>query len=177
MRRSVPPRSRPDLPDDDAGRFTRLYEERYARLLRFASRYVRDRAEAEDVVHDAFLRLWSRRREWADAGAIDGYLYLAVRGEAIDRLRRARREQRLEEGAERGAPAVVVDDLMREELAGAIQRAMDDLPPRARQVLRMRWLEERPNADVARMLGLSVKTVEMHVTRALAALRGRLARS
>ena len=57
----------------------------------------------------------------------------------------------------------------------ALQRAIDDLPPRARQVLRMRWLEERPNADVARMLGLSVKTVEMHVTRALAALRGRLA--
>ena len=175
--------SRPRLPSDSssdaAEQFTRLYESRYARLLRFAYRYVRDRAAAEDVVHNAFLRLWDRRADWSDAGSIDGYLYLAVRGEAIDRLRRARREQVLDVIGEQGTPdksSLVDDDLLREELAGAIQRAMDGLSPRARQVLRMRWLEERPNADVARMLGISVKTVEMHVTRALAALRGRLAR-
>ncbi|HJU89728.1 MAG TPA: RNA polymerase sigma-70 factor [Gemmatimonadaceae bacterium] len=169
-----PPRR--ENPSSDAERFTRLYESRYARLLRFAYRYVRDRAAAEDVVHNAFVRLWDRRGDWSDESAIDGYLYLAVRGEAIDRLRRAKRERVLEADGERGAPPAVVDELLREELAGAIQRAIDGLPPRARQVLRMRWLEQRPNADVARLLGISVKTVEMHVTRALAALRGRLAR-
>jgi RNA polymerase sigma-70 factor (ECF subfamily) len=68
------------------------------------------------------------------------------------------------------------DELARADIAAAIQRAVDALPARVREVLLLKWQRGMTNAQVAESLGIARKTVEMHVTRAGRALRSLLER-
>jgi RNA polymerase sigma-70 factor (ECF subfamily) len=116
------------------------------------------------------------------------YLYAAIRNAAIDALRRTRSEQRAlgraAQGADAGASAVISrantrvvdgcgagDDAETLDLAAFIQRAIDELPARPREVLLLKWRHGLSNGEVAVELGVALKTVEMHVTRAFARLR------
>ena len=158
--------------------FFALFHSHYEVLCRYAYRYVVSRAIAEELVSDVFLRVWAQRERWEVRGRVRAYLYGAVRNLAIDYLRRERveqrllaasgREQRLGGGSQSGG---VEERLASEELAAAMQRAVDELPPRPRQVFLMRWQRHLTNAQIAASLGIAVKTVEMHMTRALDALR------
>src|SRR5690349_12089480 len=84
--------------DAEAHAFVALYRARYEQLCRFAFRYVRSQPDAEEIVHEVFLRLWTKTSRDERREAVDlwvkhlGLAYAAVRNEAIDRLRRRRRE-------------------------------------------------------------------------------------
>jgi RNA polymerase sigma-70 factor (ECF subfamily) len=167
--------------------FVAVYTEHYETLCRFARRYVRSSPAAEELVHDVFLRLWMRRALSQSSGLTPDYLYAAVRNAAIDVLRRTRSEQRALDRASRGgantASSPSCGDFGHEvalgggetvevlDLAASLQRAIDELPARPREVLLLKWRLGLSNGEVAARLGLALKTVEMHVTRALARLR------
>lgn len=161
--------------------FFTLFQTHYDVLCRYVYRYVRSRAIAEELVSDVFLRVWIQRQRWEVRGCVRAYLYGAARNLAIDHLRRARVEQRSVEARgndpRTGASwyEVEADDrLAAEELAAAMQRVVDALPPRPRQVFLLRWQRHLTNAQISTALGIAVKTVEMHMTRALEALRAAL---
>jgi len=155
-----------------------LFRAHYEVLCRFAYRFVRSRAIAEELVSDVFLRIWTQRSRWDVHGSARAYLYGATRNLAIDWLRRERVERRSLDHTTRellGARAASSDDadarLAAEELTAAMQRAVDELPPRPRQVFLLRWQRQLTNGEIAAALGIAVKTVEMHMTRAFDALR------
>ncbi|HEX6816234.1 MAG TPA: RNA polymerase sigma-70 factor [Gemmatimonadaceae bacterium] len=155
-----------------------VFRAHYVVLCRYAYRFVHSRAIAEELVSDVFLRIWTNRSRWAVHGNVRAYLYSATRHVAIDYLRRERVERRsLDHNARElrvsGAVSLGEADerLAAEELAAAMQRAVDELPPRPRQVFLLRWQRHLSNTEIAVALGIAVKTVEMHMTRALGALR------
>jgi len=146
------------------------------RLCKYAHRYVRSREAAEDVVYDVFTRLWER------SGALDvrdplPYLYRAVHNRAILHLRRERVRERWRcRGSSDALTAEPAHAMMeRADLAQAIDRAIAELPERRRQVFTMSREQNLSHGEIARILGLSVKTVESHVWRAIVALRARVA--
>ncbi len=159
---------------DDAT-FAGLFSVLVEGLCRFAYRYTGTREGAEDVVHDAFFGLW-RRRDAADAPvSVRSYLYGAVRNGALNaaRANRHRRIVPLEQ------VALVPDDrreafadLARErELDAIVSRAMAGLPSRGRQVFLLSREHGLRHAEIADVLGISVNTVEVHMTRTLRTLR------
>lgn len=164
----------------------RLFEQHSPDLYRFAYRYVRSQDVAKDLVHEAFLRLWRQRARVDLAGpAARSYLYTIVRYQALDHLRRRRIEDRWRQ--QYAAPGVLehgslIDsanpdrDLTSKEIAQAIGRAVEALPQRQQQVLLLRWQHQASYEDIAVMLGISPKTVGVHVTRAIQRLRELLAR-
>jgi RNA polymerase sigma-70 factor (ECF subfamily) len=167
--------------------FAAVYTAHYETLCRFARRYVRSSPAAEELVHDVFLRLWMRRARSQPSVLTRDYLYAAVRNAAIDLLRRTRCEHLALDRASRGGATAEASpccgDFGHEvalgggetvealELAASLQRAIDELPARPREVLLLKWRLGLSNGEVAARLGLALKTVEMHVTRALARLR------
>jgi len=163
--------------------FVALYTELYDPLCRFAWRYLRSAPRAQELVHDVFLRVWMQR---AHSIAPDPrlpsreYLYAAVRNTAIDAVRRARSERcaldRAAQGADDDATVAsqLTDDSETLDLVASIQRAIDELPTRPREVLLLKWRYGLSNGEVAVKLGVALKTVEMHVTRAFASLRATL---
>ena len=172
-------------PDDESSSpaavaFGRLFALYFEELYRFAYRYVRSAETAKDLVGEAFLRLWSHRSQVELGGrTARSYLYTTVRYQALDHLRRRRVEERWQ--TEYAAPlirdqgAVLVSDpdqeLTARESAAAIQQAVDALPPRQRQVLLLRWQQQASYDEIAESLGISPKTVAVHVGRAIQRLR------
>jgi RNA polymerase sigma-70 factor (ECF subfamily) len=164
--------------------FRRLFELHFEELYRFAYRYVQSGETAKDLVHEAFLRLW-RQRAQVDLGApaARSYLYTVVRYQALDHLRHRRVEERWRTEyaapmmATHGAvmPADPDQEFAANEMATTIQRAVEALPRRQREVLLLRWQQQASYDEIAETLGISPKTVAVHLGRALERLRELLA--
>jgi RNA polymerase sigma-70 factor (ECF subfamily) len=154
----------------------------YAALCDFVDGYVRAPDVAEEIVQTVFLRVWERRASWDPAGGVRAYLFAACRNHALDHLKHERIVGRCagdavrdDEAPAHGAPTPRPDEYVQaDELTRALQRAVDALPERRRLVVILRWRHQLTNAEIARVLGISLKGVEMQFSRALASLRKRL---
>ena len=171
------PLSGSDPTGADAAAFDRLFEAYFDRLRRFAYRYLRSWEEAEDVVHDVFVRLWARRDQLSSIADLEAYLYTAARNRAMGRLKHlavAERWRAQEAASTGGEPATdrgsAQRRLERAETAAAIQRALDSLSPRQRDVILLQW-RGKSYEEIGAVLGISPKTVSVHISRAFDALR------
>jgi RNA polymerase sigma-70 factor, ECF subfamily len=169
-----------DALDDVA--FERLFRAEYASLVRFMRNWIDESATAEDLVQDVFAAAW-RNRSRLDGGAPRAYLFRAARNRALNHLRdrRVRRaaDHRLAGAHDEtllraaGAPPAPRADAALEaaRTAAAIRQAVDALPTRCRMIFRMSRDHGLSYREIAASLGLSVKTVETQMGRALQALR------
>jgi RNA polymerase sigma-70 factor, ECF subfamily len=176
-------------PDSDLVRRIREGDERaleivfrahFAGMATFVERFVRSPDVAEELVQDIFLKIWTKRKQLTEIESLKTYLYRAARNQALNFLRRAKLERRWqEERGVAGEPATTFaadDDASGQELSAAVQAAVDQLPPRCKEVFLLSRVGGLTYADIARTLGISIKTVETQMGRALKALRGALER-
>lgn len=158
----------------DEREFETLFRTYHAPLCSFAHRYVRAPDVAEELVQEVFLHLWQQRSAWDGRGTIKTYLYSAVRNAAVSYLRHervvARRSAETLALFDRPQPSTDrrVADV---ETAMAVRAAVDRLPERCRLVFTLNREHGMTYADIARTLGLSIKTVDAQMGRALKALR------
>jgi RNA polymerase sigma-70 factor (ECF subfamily) len=160
-----------------AAAFDALVADHCDRLCKFVYRYVRSREEAEDIVQEVFLAIWERGYEWEERDPLP-FLYKAAHNRAISRARHESVHERWQLGAstaDEPTAASVDTDLAESELADALACAIDRLPERCRRVFTMSREQGLSHAEIARILGLSHKTVESHIWRALVILRVSLA--
>lgn len=167
----------------DANAFDALVVAHYESLLRLAFSYLGTRESAEEAVQDVFLAIWERRGEWSPHGALRPYLFSATRNRAFTQLRHRRVEHRLADAAASGrdvlpfAPArQSADEAQRgAELDAAIRAAIDRLAPRTREAFVLSRQQHMSHAEIAHVMGTSIKTVQEQIGRALKVLRGELA--
>jgi RNA polymerase sigma-70 factor (ECF subfamily) len=159
--------------------FRRLFDLHFAEIFRYVYRHVHSAEEAKDLVHDAFLRIWQKRDEVDLAGpSARSFLYTIARYRCLDHLRHRRIEERCQHESAMPEEAEAPDpqeELTSQETAAAIQRAVDSLPPRQREILQLRWQRQASYDKIAQALGISPKTVAVHISRALQHLREMLA--
>jgi RNA polymerase sigma-70 factor (ECF subfamily) len=137
-------------------------------LLLFARQWVRSRADAEDIVQEAFVRFWRRNHDIENRAL----LYATVRSVALDLIRRdsrrARREAETFSGMEQSIePQFESDD----ESQRALGAALDRLPHEQREVLVMKIWNELTFAEIAQALEISQNTAASRYRYALAALK------
>lgn len=165
------------LRQGDREAFDAIFREHYPALVGAAERIVGDRAVAEDVGQDVMLELWRRRDTVAVEDSLRAYLFRAARNRALNHLRHERMKQRTapyaagEASARAEAPARVAE----EEIDAAVRRAVGALPERCREVFELSRGQGLRYAEIASVLGISVKTVEAQMGKALRVLRERLA--
>jgi RNA polymerase sigma-70 factor (ECF subfamily) len=156
-----------------------VFRAHFAGMAAFVQRYVQAPDVAEELVQDIFLKLWSRREQLAEIESLKTYLYRAVRNQGLNWLRRRKLERRWEEEhgdeAEPTAPVATDDDASEQEITLAVRAAIDRLPPRCREIFMMSRDGGLTYNEIALALGISVKTVETQMGRALKALRYSLA--
>lgn len=149
-------------------------------LCAFAYRYVRSRDTAAELVQDVFWHIWRNRASWTVEGSLKPYLYRATRNRVLDYLKHEKVERRWAERAMRERHAAkqsqvtAEDPFQSEDLVLALEQALEQLPERRRLVFVMRWREGKSYQEIARLLGVSQKTVENQMTRAIRTLRERL---
>jgi RNA polymerase sigma-70 factor (ECF subfamily) len=161
----------------DAAAFDAIFRGRYALLVGVAERMLRDRAVAEELVQEVLLNLWRRREALDPDEALGPYLVRATRNRALNHLRHLAVERRdaAHAAGPTEAPAAGVGRAVAAELAAAVGAAVAELPPRCREVFTMSRARGLSYAEIAEALGISVKTVEAQMGRALRTLRERLA--
>jgi RNA polymerase sigma-70 factor (ECF subfamily) len=168
--------------EGDARAFGEMFQRHYDGLCRFAYSYVASRATAEEVVSDVFLGLWRGRAAWDPSAGIERYLYGAIRNRALNELKHERVAARWRDREARDvlaldphlAPSDAERWLAQADVATVVRRVVEQLPPRTRRVFELRWYHQLSNADVAAVMGTTVKTVKIQVGAALRVLRERL---
>ena len=148
-----------------------LYDTFFARLHRFAWHLTRDTIAAEDIVHDVFLKIWSNRSLWSPGINLSGYLYRAVKNQALNHLRSRKSRGEVRINADIVSPEQTDAEAELEDLRHTIQHCVDALPPGCRTVFILSRYEEMKYQDIAVSLGISPKTVENQMGRALRKLR------
>ena len=158
----------------DAAAFEALFHAFYDRLCDFAESYVRSSHAAEEIVDDVFLALWAGRDRLRPLRSVANYLYVAVRNRALSYLRRGSMERRFaehEEIAQRDAFADrrndIEDSIRSSELFALAERAIDELPERMRETYLLFYRHGRSYAEIAEIMGVSVRTVENQLARSL----------
>ena len=159
--------------------FDALYAEHRRPLVGFITDKVGCRDLAEDILHDLFLSIWSRIDTWEVTGDVTTYLFSAARNHvwshySKQRVRRAHADhERATAPSSQGPEAI--DRIDAQALAAAVERWIAELPDRRREVFELSRYERLTYQDIAERLGISVKTVETQMSRALRHLRERLA--
>jgi RNA polymerase sigma-70 factor, ECF subfamily len=158
-----------------------LYDRYAAILFPIAVRILRDRIEAEDIVHDAFITVADRASQYtADRGSVSGWLVTLVRNLSIDRTRRRERRGALardivahEPVAQvEGPEALAIDAAERAK----IRRALATLPEAQRVTLEVAFFEGLSYPEIAARENVPLGTIKSRAARAILSLREALER-
>ncbi len=159
----------------EAGAFRLLVDRKLARVHALALRRLGDAGQADDVVQEAFLRIWKHAGCWRRGEArFDTWLHRVVLNLCVDRIRK-RREVSVAEPPEQTDPAPGADhSLEQADTARRVRDAIATLPERQREAILLHNYQELSNVEAASAMGLNVDALESLLARARRTLRARL---
>lgn len=171
------------IAENEFATFKELFDVYYPSLLVYAYQKVNDRNTAEDVVQDVFLSLWIHKEQIDFNLPLRPYLYRAVHNQCLNYLR-SRHAALSVSGQEASLllhEEIVQynqhDTLLLKELADEIALFIQTLPAQCRKVFRLSRQSGLKNKEIAGLLGISEKTVEGHLSKALKELRAHLVKA
>lgn len=160
-----------------------LFRRYYPSLIFYATRLVGEE-EAEDVVQDVFVELWKRKDSIEIGEQIQAFLYRAVYTRALNVLKHRNVEDgycaAMEEINQRRAEFYqpdnneVIRKIEDRELRKEIRDAINELPDKCKEVFKLSYLHDMKNKEIADTMGVSLRTVEAHMYKALKLLRDKL---
>lgn len=152
-----------------------LFKRYYKQLCSHAVRFVYARDVAEDIVVEVFSQFWSKQLHTAVTTSYRSYLFTTVRHAAFHHMKRNfGKESLTEELGELTVPTQASSpqqELQFQELVLKIEQVIRSLSPQNQKVFLMSRFEGKRNIAIAEELGISVKTVEGHITKGLSILR------
>ena len=153
-----------------------LYLRYHAALKAYASLFV-GLSDAEDVVQDVLLNLWSKRDRIVITDSLASYLFLSVRNTALNRLKHNSIRSRVMTDLRLSLLDESVDYNRHqlEELKSLIEQTLSELPYEQRRAFEMSRFEGKTYEQIAKETGVSVKTVEYRISQALRRLEVSLA--
>lgn len=162
---------------DDKEAFALFFTQYYPRMLQFARLFVHSHIQAEDVVSEVLIRLLRRRRELYIIENFQGYLFQAVKNEALNQLKVSKKQQSHIQAIDNENDYLVpaMDDpcrqLIENELQTKVLQVVESLPPRRKMVYKLVKEEGMRYKEVADLLSISERTVEEHLKIAIRELR------
>jgi RNA polymerase sigma-70 factor (ECF subfamily) len=173
----------------DLAAFGELVARHEKRLWNFLRRFVRDKATAEDLLQEVFLRVVKSAVQWQPSAKVSTWLFTIARNLCTDQARRAdlRQTESLDQAkaGEDGSGLRQIDriaadsgdaekEALGREIASLVDRAVDELPVEQREVFLMREVMDMSFAEIAAQVGASEPTVKSRMRYALQRLRSKL---
>jgi RNA polymerase sigma-70 factor (sigma-E family) len=157
-------------PAAPASTLSEAYRANYRSLVKLAGLLLDDVGACEEVVQDAFVKVFGTARTLRDPDRLPAYLRSAVLNGARSRLRRRDVRGRLAVVRADSGPEQPEAGAVRRDDRRAVLEALRRLPDRQRDVLVLRYWMELSEAEIAETLGVSAGTVKTHASRAMDAL-------
>lgn len=157
--------------------FNAIYEKYALQLLDEAYKRLQSKETAKEAVQEVFINLFLKRREIRYTQNLGGYLFTALRNKTLDIIRsdllHATHHRML--AKQQSSYFSIEDKLWHKELEARLQRSIQSLPDRCREVFLLNRYEGLSYKSIAQKLHISVNTVEKHIVKALRILRSQIA--
>ncbi len=157
--------------DEDA--FEALFRNYFSFMCSFAHKFIPDVDVAKDIVHEVFTGLWEKRKEIDTSKPVKSYLFTAVNNKCLNYIRDHKKFDNSQEMGEIFANRYAEDSniLIEDEMKRTIQKTLNSLPEKCREVFELSRYEGLSYNEIAERLGISVKTVENQMGKALKIFR------
>lgn len=158
------------ISEDDEVAFRKLFDTYYQKLFHLALYFIKSKELAEEIVSDVFFIIWKRRKALGDVDDIEKYLYISTKNQALHYIRRTPVVDKIP--LELYTVNVLRDEnnpedkLLSQEYSALIQKAIDSLPDKCKEVFRLVLSDKLKHKQIAQLLNISEKTVEAHITTA-----------
>lgn len=143
-------------------------------LYRLALRLTMSREDAEDIVQDTLLKVWSRRDDWNDIDSIEAFSLTICRNLALDKLKRADSNNRtISEGeaCQADSAANPYETAVRKDRVEMVRKIVDALPEKQKSCMQLRDFEGKSYRDIAQVLGITEEQVKVNIFRARQAVK------
>ncbi|TLP80115.1 RNA polymerase sigma factor [Maribacter sp. ACAM166] len=159
----------------DSKAYDFLMEDFYQNLCLYSYSLIHDHEKAEDIVQNVFVELYVKRTNINPKLSLKNYLYRSVYNGFIDQYRKNKPVINLEKKYLEALDHVVENDSENlEELLGKLQQEIDSLPKKCKQIFLLNKKEGLTHIEISEYLGVSIKTIEGHMTRAFKILNKKL---
>jgi RNA polymerase sigma-70 factor (ECF subfamily) len=170
------------LKNNDEKAFEIIYKQFYSRLFFFALEFIPFQDLVENIVQDTFLSLWNKRKELKNNTNLNAYLFTITKNNCLYRLRDKKYSQKIIKTKSsisdleiqlniKTLEAADTNNLVFSELEELIERTINSLPPRCKEVFVLSRYKDLKNREIAEQLEISEKVVEKHISKALKTLR------
>ena len=177
------------MPSTDIGKMTRglinddknvidsIYHTYHKRIYAYAYSYLKISDDALDVVHEVFMKLWENRHRLDPDTKLEAFVFTITRNVVLSIFRKKSSEKSY---CDHLQALSVISDLNTQEsldykfLKETVDKLIDTLPPKRKQVYILSRNEGLSHKEIAQQLNISEKTVEDHMTKALAYLRNKM---
>jgi RNA polymerase sigma-70 factor (ECF subfamily) len=165
-----------DIKKGDEKAFERLFHSYYSHLCLFAEHYVRNRAEAEEIVQDTFVSIWEKKDKISITTSVKNYLFRSVKNSSLNYLKHNQIKNQYAEKLISESSQEDSDDsgFIETGLLLKIEDCINSLPEKRQEVFRLSREEGLKYREIAEKLNISVKTVETHMGLAIKTLREKL---
>lgn len=157
--------------------FTEIYNRYSLPVLYQLNQMLREKESARDLLQDIFVALWNKPENLHPDGNLKAYLYVAARNRVFDLIEKGKvKNDYLSAVAQYATEVslVTLNELDERELCRVIQKEIDALPPKMKEVFELSRKENLSHLEIAGKLGISDKTVKKQINKALHVLRGKV---
>lgn len=166
----------------ETNEFNRLYRDYKKRFIHFAKTYVGDFSVAEDIVIDSLMYYWENRLALDNKSNIPAYILTVIKNKCLNYLHRERIREDMEKYISdkeewelnlriATLEACNPEKLFSDEVQSIIRKTLDSLSEQSREIFIRSKYENQTNKEIAGQLGLSIKSIEYHMTKTLKLLR------
>lgn len=158
------------IKQDDQKALEVLFEKYYYRLCDFSFQYVRNFDLTEEIVSDVFLKIWIKRKKLKITGNFKAYIYTAARNQSLNYIQKENSELDSIEEQQFGIPSEKYNpeqELMFKEFENRIEGLINTLPSRRKQVFKLSRIEGLTYREIAKVLSISIHTVQNHMVQAV----------
>ena len=137
-----------DFKNGDPNSLNALFRMYYAPLCLFAERMIKDRPAAEDIVGEAFVKLWHRHRDFENQQNIKAFLYITTRNACLNMLKQMQRESLSKKQLaylSADKEGFILNDMIRNEVLAQISSEIENLPEQCKKIFKMSYFEGRKN--------------------------------
>ncbi len=154
--------------------FRGLFNEYGPKIFAFALSYLKNKADAEELLQEVFLKLWEKRTSLDASKNIKSFLFKICINQIYDQIRKKNVEQAFVNFSGRNNPSEIDNtwqDVVFHEMQDNLQRYIADMPNQMQRVFRLSKEDGLSNEEIAKALNLSKRTVENQLYRAVSILK------
>lgn len=155
----------------DAEIFKKIFLPYYQKLYRIAFRLLQDEAEAEDMVQDAYIKLWDKRNDLADIDNTEAFAIVVLRNLCLDQLRKSKDHLHAKYEVDIPEQLSLIGQVETLDELDYVRQLVEQLPEQQRQIMLFKHWDGYSDEEIEQITGMSAGNIRVSLSRARKSIR------